>query len=89
MSDSDYDKERAEEKSGHGLDDTEHVEKDTAYTPGSEQEQEYKQKDPVPDTIDDDVDQNVEVAPGTGGPDDQGDVDVDPDDINLPTRGSD
>lgn len=26
----------------------------------------------------------VDVLPGTGGPDDVGDVDVDPDDINLP-----
>lgn len=86
MTHSDYDHRRKEERSGHGLSDDEQEAKDTRYAPGSEKEQEYKQRDPVPDTIDDDIDQNVDVAPGTGGPDDPGDVDVDPDELKRPTE---
>ncbi len=34
---------------------------------------------------DDEIDASgVRTLPGTGGPDDVGDIDVDPDDINLP-----
>ena len=57
--------------------DTDH---DTDRTsPGSE--------DPVPDRVADDVDASqIRAVPGTGGPDDAGDIEVDPDDLNLPGR---
>lgn len=58
---------------------------DTSYSPGSETETQQKQEDGLPDRVADDVDADrVNVAPGTGGPDDVGDVDVDPGEINLP-----
>ncbi|MCT9819576.1 hypothetical protein N3K63_04665 [Microbacterium sp. W1N] len=48
---------------------------------------------PVPDddnpddALPDDIDQDaVHVAPGAGGPDDGGDVEVDPRDLHLPGR---
>ncbi|MCX6501817.1 MAG: hypothetical protein NT132_05325 [Microbacterium sp.] len=60
------------------------VRADTTYSPASETETQRKQDDPLPDGIDDDIDpEQVRVAPGTGGPDDAGDVEVDPDDLNL------
>lgn len=53
--------------------------------PTSEAETEQKQKNPIPDSIDEDVDtDDVRAVPGTGGPDDVGDVDVDPKDLDLP-----
>lgn len=67
------------------LTDEEQTTKDRTYSPGSETETAAKQEDTVPDTVDADIDRGaVTVAPGTGGPDDVGDVDVDPDDLNLP-----
>lgn len=61
------------------------VDRDTAYSPASETETQQKQHDPLPETIDDDIDpKRVRAVPGTGGPDDAGDVDVDPDELNLP-----
>lgn len=60
---------------------------DTSYSPASETETQHKQDDPLPDTVDHDIDsEDVRVVPGTGGPDDVGDVDVDPRDLNLPGR---
>lgn len=57
---------------------------DTAYSPSSESETSQKQSDGVADAVDDDIDESqVNVAPGTGGPDDVGDVEVDPEHINL------
>ena len=62
--------------------------KDMSYSPASESETRAKQRDPLPDTVDDEIDPNdVRVVPGTGGPDDTGDVDVDPSELNLPGRG--
>jgi len=70
-----------------GLPSAEAVRKDMSYSPASETETEQKQQDPLPDTIDDDIDpQDVRVVPGTGGPDDVGDVDVDPEDLNMPRQ---
>lgn len=58
---------------------------DTAYSPGSETETQRKQDEGVSENVPDDVDAGqVKVAPGTGGPDDVGDIDVDPGEINLP-----
>lgn len=44
------------------------LEKDTSYSPASDTETEQLQQEPTPD--------GVEVLPGTGGPDDVGDVDL-------------
>jgi hypothetical protein len=60
---------------------------DTVESPQSERETETKQNQSVTDSKavqDSDVDADqVEVLPGTGGPDDVGDVEVDPADLNL------
>lgn len=63
------------------------VRKDTAYSPASETETQQKQEASLDDTLPDDIDKSsVTVAPGTGGPDDGGDIDVDPADLNMPGR---
>lgn len=68
-----------------GMSDSDAVEKDMSYSPSSETETQRKQEDPLPETIDDDIDtESINVAPGTGGPDDVGDVEVDPGDLNMP-----
>lgn len=60
---------------------------DERTSPSSENETAAKQADPAPDRVADDVDESqIRAVPGTGGPDDAGDVDVDPDDLNLPGR---
>jgi hypothetical protein len=61
---------------------------DTAYSPSSERETESRQEHPdtSPATRDQDIDDDaIKVLPGTGGPDDPGDVDVDDEDFDLPT----
>ena len=68
-----------------GIQESDAVRKDMSYSPASETETEQKQADPLPDTVDDDIDpDDVRAVPGTGGPDDVGDVDVDPADLNMP-----
>lgn len=71
-----------------GLSENDSVQKDTTYSPGSETETAEKQDGPtLPEGVDDDIDaEDVRVVPGTGGPDDVGDVDVDPADLNMPGR---
>ncbi len=60
------------------------VRKDMTYSPASETETQEKQRDGLPAALDDDIDASkVHVTPGTGGPDDVGDVEVDPDEIDL------
>jgi hypothetical protein len=67
------------------LSESDSVRKDMSYSPASDTDTQRKQEDPLPDTIDDDIDtDDVRAVPGTGGPDDFGDVDVDPEDLNLP-----
>lgn len=64
----------------------ESVERDTSYSPASDTETRERQKDPAesPATADPDIDDDeVKVLPGTGGPDDSGDVEVNPDDIDF------
>lgn len=69
------------------LEDDELIRKDVSYSPGSDAETAAKQADPIPDEVAADVDtDDVRAVPGTGGPDDVGDVDVDADDLNLPFR---
>jgi hypothetical protein len=55
-----------------GLSLEQETEKDDAYSPSSERETEERQAEPVPSG-----DDGVNALPGTGGPDDAGDVDVD------------
>jgi hypothetical protein len=62
------------------------VRKDTNESPTSETDTEVKQTESVSSSsaVDDDIDEDdVAVLPGTGGPDDVGDVEVDPKDLNL------
>lgn len=67
------------------LSDDEQMRKDVSYSPASETETSRKQDGGLPDTLDDDIDVGeVSVLPGTGGPDDAGDIEVDPDDLNMP-----
>ncbi|KQZ11070.1 hypothetical protein ESP57_08555 [Agromyces fucosus] len=69
------------------LNDTQQIRKDVAYSPSSEAETAAKQDGVDPEDLDDGIDpDDVRAVPGTGGPDDTGDVDVDPDDLNLPSR---
>jgi hypothetical protein len=66
------------------LDDTEQTRKDVSYSPGSETETAAKQRDPLPDAIVEDAEidpSQINAVPGTGGPDDAGDVDLDPEDV--------
>lgn len=66
------------------LSDDEQTRKDVSYSPGSETETAAKQADPLPDGVDDDIDESrIRAVPGTGGPDDAGDVDLDPGDVDL------
>ncbi|HEV7957548.1 MAG: hypothetical protein JWL94_1754 [Microbacteriaceae bacterium] len=70
-----------------GLNERESLEKDTHYSPRSDTDTGAKQDASVSSSAamqDDDVDASqVDVLPGTGGPDDVGDVDVDESDLNL------
>lgn len=57
------------------------------YHDGNERDVEHKQAQPVAESEavrqDPDIDASaIRVLPGTGGPDDVGDVDVEPDDYN-------
>lgn len=71
-----------------GLPEEESVRKDISYSPASETETARKQSEGSPAAeADPDIDESdVKIEPGTGGPDDVGEVDVDPDDLNLPWR---
>lgn len=59
--------------------------KDTSYSPGSDTETKVLQQETVSTAAaGDDIDQDaVKVLPGTGGPDDGGDIEVDVDEIHL------
>ncbi|MEF2979200.1 hypothetical protein [Subtercola sp. YIM 133946] len=76
----------ANHHSKKGLSDRDLTALDRSYDPASEDETEVLQDDSVSqsDAIDGDIDQSdVLVLPGTGGPDDDGDVEVDPAELNL------
>ncbi|MET0480467.1 MAG: hypothetical protein ABWY23_08590 [Mycetocola sp.] len=70
---------------GGNLNDTEQTDKDMSYSPSSGRETEELQDSPQSQALDDqDIDpENVNLLPGTGGPDDVGDIEVDPDEIDL------
>ena len=61
------------------MDDDEQTRKDTSYSPASERETAEKQEDYRG--------QRPAVLPGTGGPDDSGDLDTATEDLHMPDRG--
>jgi hypothetical protein len=65
------------------LSDEELTTKDRAYAPASERETEVKQDDQSTHARDVDT-ENVDLLPGTGGPDDNGIVEPDPGEIHIP-----
>lgn len=69
-------------------DDRTRIEKDTAYAPGSEREIERKQETTTADIAADVDAAAVKTVPGTGGPDDVGDIEIDESELNLPGRGA-
>jgi hypothetical protein len=60
------------------MDDDEQTRKDTSYSPASERETAEKQED---------AEGRDHVLPGTGGPDDSGDLDAPAEDLHMPDRG--
>ncbi|MET1052190.1 MAG: hypothetical protein ABWX65_06075 [Mycetocola sp.] len=72
-------------KTDGDLSDVEQTGKDRSYSPSSAQETEQLQNTTDSAALDDDdIDaDDVNLLPGTGGPDDVGDIDVDPDEIDL------
>lgn len=72
---------------GTDLGDNEQTRKDTSYSPASETETQAKQEEAAPSALDPEIADKVKVAPGTGGPDDVGDIEVNEEDINLPPFG--
>ena len=73
-----------------GLSEEQQTRRDTAYSPSSEDETESLQRHDVDETPAEHVDgeqatEQVTVLPGTGGPDDAGDID-DPDNASIPER---
>lgn len=72
--------------SGEGLGDEEQTAKDMSYSPASDSEIEERQDSPSESPATDDIDDAdaVETLPGTGGPDDNGSVDVPEEDLNVP-----
>jgi hypothetical protein len=68
--------------------DDEQVKRDTSYSPSSEREMQARHDEPQGSVAleDDDINpDDVKVLPGTGGPDDVGDIEVSEDDLNLPS----
>lgn len=73
--------------SNDGLPDGKQTHKDTSYSPASEAETQAKQDGSTPAAVSPEAADRVKVAPGTGGPDDPGEVEVNAEDINLPPYG--
>jgi hypothetical protein len=67
------------------MDDAAAREKDANNAPNSIESTKELQRDPEDSpALDQDIDPSaVKTLPGTGGPDDEGDIEVDPDDLNL------
>lgn len=66
---------------------SEQTHKDTSYSPGSEDEVEERQDSPSESRATDETEvdeEAVQVLPGTGGPDDVGEVEPEPGEINMP-----
>lgn len=75
MSDEQRGAEGERDETGRALSDTELTKRDTSYSPGSDRETDALQHDQGDSPATDDVDASrVRNLPGTGGPDDTGDV---------------
>jgi len=66
------------------LDDERQTEKDVSYSPASDRETAERQKSPSESPATDDVDAEVKTLPGTGGPDDSGEVSIASGDVDIP-----
>ena len=66
------------------LNERDQIRKDRTYSPASETETSRKQEEHTSENLVDIDTDDVKVAPGTGGPDDVGDVEVDESEINMP-----
>jgi hypothetical protein len=66
------------------LDDESQTEKDVSYSPASDRETAERQKSPSESPATDDVGADVKTLPGTGGPDDTGDVTPASGEIDIP-----
>jgi hypothetical protein len=67
------------------LNDNEQLLKDRSYAPSSGRETERMQTEQDIPEADAGIDADaVKTLPGTGGPDDVGDIEVDPADLNMP-----
>ncbi|ROS61307.1 hypothetical protein EDF38_0394 [Frigoribacterium sp. PhB160] len=77
---------REDEHSTDLTDATSNTDDPTVDSPRSEGTIDEMQSSPVSDSpaVDDDIDEDaVTTLPGTGGPDDEGTVEVDPDEIDM------
>jgi hypothetical protein len=62
------------------------IEKDTTNTPSSDTDTEALQNNSVESSsgVDGEIDEDaIKVLPGTGGPDDEGDIEIDPGELRL------
>ncbi len=75
-----------EEGAGEGIGLEDQTTKDRSYSPASETEIEQRQESPSESHATDDLENAnaVETLPGTGGPDDNGSVDVPDEELNVP-----
>jgi hypothetical protein len=69
---------------GGDLSDDDQLLKDRSYSPSSGRETEVMQSDPEESDAARDAGDRVQALPGTGGPDDVGDVEVPDDELNMP-----
>jgi N-acetylmuramoyl-L-alanine amidase len=61
----------------------EQLKKDTSYSPASERETQALQNQPTADDPAGSTDARIAIRPGTGGPDDPGDIEIDEAQLNL------
>ncbi len=66
------------------LTDDEQLLKDRSYSPSSDRETEALQRDPERPDAEVEAGDRVRALPGTGGPDDEGDVEVSAEEVDLP-----
>ncbi|MDF2444511.1 MAG: hypothetical protein JWR01_2714 [Subtercola sp.] len=79
-------KDAAKHHSLHGISERDQTALDRVNSPQSEDETEVLQDEAVADSdgVDAETDvADIQVLPGTGGPDDVGDIEVDPSELNL------
>lgn len=60
------------------------LDKDINYSPASDTDTKRLQDQESPALNDEEIDESaVKTLPGTGGPDDEGDIEVDPEELNI------